>query len=158
MRELTPSQKGAAAEAAITASVIQLGFRVLRPLCEGGRYDLLIDLEPQLFRVQCKWANRGNGVLSINLNGCRLTPGGYVRSTYTAEEVDAIGAWSPHLNRCYLIPIAEVAGGRQVHLRFSRARNNQAKGIRWAEEYELATMLRSRRLQFAPIAQLSSVH
>ena len=108
MRELTPSQKGAAAEAAFTASVIQLGFRVLRPLCEGGRYDLLIDLEPQLVRVQCKWANRGNGVLSINLNGCRLTPGGYVRSTYTAEEVDAIGAWSPHLEP--LLPHSDSGG------------------------------------------------
>jgi hypothetical protein len=33
---LTPSQKGAAAEAAITSAVIQLGLTVLRPLCEGG--------------------------------------------------------------------------------------------------------------------------
>jgi hypothetical protein len=48
--ELTPSQKGAAAEAAITAMTI--GLVVLRPLCEGSRYDLAIDLEPELLRVQ----------------------------------------------------------------------------------------------------------
>jgi hypothetical protein len=35
MNELTPSQKGAVAEAAITAAAIQLGLVVLRPLCEG---------------------------------------------------------------------------------------------------------------------------
>jgi hypothetical protein len=46
MVELTPSQKGAAAEAAITSAVIQLGLTVLRPLCEGRRYDLIVDLEP----------------------------------------------------------------------------------------------------------------
>src|ERR1039458_614405 len=54
MGNLTPSQKGAAAEAAITAAVIQLGLTVLRPLCEGRRYDLVVDLEPRLLRVQCK--------------------------------------------------------------------------------------------------------
>src|SRR6478672_10913008 len=105
MRELTPSQKGAAAEAAFTASVIQLGFGVLRPLCEGGRYDLMVDLEPDLLPIQCKWANQWNGVLTVRLQGSRLTPNGYLRATYSPDEVDAIGAWSPDLNRCYLIPI-----------------------------------------------------
>jgi PD-(D/E)XK endonuclease len=56
MNDLTPSQKGAVAEAAITAAAIQLGLVVLRPLSEGGRYDLMIDLDPALLRVQCKLA------------------------------------------------------------------------------------------------------
>ena len=120
----------------------------------------MIDLEPELVRVQCKWARQGKGVLRVNLNGSRLTPGGYVRSTYSADEVDAIGAWSPDLNPCYLIPIAEVAGGREVNLRISPTRNNQAEGIRWASDYDLADMLLLRRseLQFAPVAQLAAVH
>jgi hypothetical protein len=41
MDKLTPSQNGAAAEAAIAASAIALGLTVLRPLGEGGRYDLV---------------------------------------------------------------------------------------------------------------------
>src|ERR1700722_3786745 len=67
MKTLTPSQKGAAAEAAITAAVIQLGLTVLRPLCEGRRYDLIVDLEPALLRVQCKLARQASGVLSIRM-------------------------------------------------------------------------------------------
>ncbi len=61
MDHLTPSQKGAVAEAGITSMVIQLGLTVLRPLCEGRRYDLAIDLEPELLRVQCKLARRRLG-------------------------------------------------------------------------------------------------
>src|ERR1700736_4832621 len=99
MPGLTPSQKGAAAEAAVTAAAIELGLIVLRPLCEGGRYDLVIDLEPELLRVQCKWARRLDGVLSVNLQTNRLTPAGYVRTAYTAHEVDAIGAHSAALAR-----------------------------------------------------------
>jgi hypothetical protein len=66
MNELTPSQKGAAAKAAIAAAVIQLGLTVLRPLCEGRRYDLVIDLEPELVRVQCKLARHlAGGTLGV---------------------------------------------------------------------------------------------
>jgi hypothetical protein len=54
---LTPSQKGAIAEAAVSAAAVELGFVVLRPLCEGSRYDLVIDLAPRLLRVQCKFAS-----------------------------------------------------------------------------------------------------
>jgi PD-(D/E)XK endonuclease len=129
----------------ITAMAIQLGLTVLRPLCEGRRYDLIIDLEPQLLRVQCKLAQRLGGVLSVRLKTSRYTPGGYVTTGYTPAEVDAIGAYSPELNRCYLIPISEVSGGRAVHLRLDPTRNNQAQGIRWAADYELEAMIGGQR-------------
>lgn len=35
MDDLTPSQKGAVAEAWITAATVELGLTVLRPLCEA---------------------------------------------------------------------------------------------------------------------------
>jgi hypothetical protein len=143
---LTPSQKGAAAEAAIAAA-IQLGLTVLRPLCEGRRYDLVIDLEPQMLRVQCKLARQLAGVLSIRLKTSRFTPGGYVTTSYTADEVDAIIAFSPELQRCFLIPISEASGRSALYLRLSPTRNNQAQGIKWARDYDLATMIRRLRPQ-----------
>jgi PD-(D/E)XK endonuclease len=141
MKNLTPSQKGAAAEAAITAAVIQLGLTVLRPLCEGRRYDLVVDLEPRLLRVQCKLARLLDGVLSVHLYTSRFTPSGYVTTTYSAEDVDAVGVFSPEIGRCFLIPIAQVAGKRAIHLRLERAKNNQAQRINWAAEYDLEEML-----------------
>ncbi len=138
---LTPSQKGAAAEAAITAIVIQLSMTVLRPLCEGRRYDLVIDLEPELMRVQCKLARRLAGVLSVPLKTSRYTPAGYVTTSYTATEVNAIAAYSPELHRGFLIPIEEACGRRAIHLRLDPTRNNQARGIKWARDYELASAI-----------------
>jgi hypothetical protein len=147
MDHLTPSQKGAAAEAAIAAAAIQLGLTVLRPLCEGRRYDLVVDLEPRMLRVQCKLARQLAGVLSIRLKTSRFTPGGYVTTSYTADEVDAIIAFSPELQRCFLIPISEASGRRALYLRLSPTRNNQAQGIKWARDYDLATMIRRLRPQ-----------
>jgi hypothetical protein len=136
--ELTPSQKGAAAEAAITAMTIELGLVVLRPLCEGSRYDLMIDLEPELLRVQCKMARRVSGALLVSVQTNRCTPGGYVSTSYTAAEVDVIAAYSPELHRGFLVPIEEAAGRRGLHLRLDPTRNNQARGIKWARDYEFA--------------------
>jgi hypothetical protein len=141
MTELTPSQKGAAAEAAIAATAIQLGLTVLRPLCEGRRNDLVIDLEPELLRVQCKLARHLTGVLSVCLKTSRYTPGGYVSTSYTAAEVDAIAAYSPKLNRCFLIPIDEASNRRELYLRVAPTLNNQAQGVKWARDYELASAI-----------------
>lgn len=103
MAQLTPSQKGAVAEAAITTAAIELGLTVLRPLCEGRRYDLVIDLEPRMLRVQCKLARQLDGVLLVPMHTNRCTPQGYISTHYTADEVDAIAAYSPTSKRCYLV-------------------------------------------------------
>ncbi len=141
MDGLTPSQKGAVAESALSAAALELGLTVLRPLCEGRRYDLVIDLEPRLLRVQCKLALSRNGALSIAVKTNRCTPAGYVSTSYSASEIDAVGVYSPDLRSCYLIPVVEVAGRRALHLRLSPTRNNQATGIRWARDYALSTMV-----------------
>jgi hypothetical protein len=143
--ELTPSQKGAAAEAAITAAVIQLGLTVLRPLCEGRRYDLIIDLEPTLLRVQCKLARRTGGVLAIGLRTSRCTPRGYVRTSYSPAEIDAIGAYSRELGRCYLLPMSAISARQSLNLRLEPTGNNQADGITWARDHELEPVVQQLR-------------
>lgn len=141
MLDLTPSQKGAVVEAEIAAAAIRLDLLVLRPLAEGGRYDLAIDVGPKLLRVQCKWASRNRDVLTIYCEKSRHTPRGYVRTTYSAKEIDAIAAYSPDVDRCYLIPIEEAEHMAQMSLRLTPTRNNQALNVRWARDYEFETSL-----------------
>ncbi len=147
---LTPSQKGAAAEAAIAAAVLELGLTVLRPLCEGRRYDLVVDLEPNLLRVQCKLAKHLDGVLGVRLSTSRFTPSGYVTSSYTETEIDAVAVYCPQLRRCFLIPIAEARGMREIYLRLSTTKNKQAQRIRWARDYDLALVISRMKDSQAP--------
>jgi len=142
LMNLSTSRKGALAEAEIAAALIRLDLIVLRPLCEGGRYDLVVDTGPRLLRIQCKWASRHGDVLTARCSTSRHTPSGYLRSTYHADEVDAIAAYAPHNDRCYLIPIDEVDGHKMISLRLAATRNNQAERVRWARDYELHTSLR----------------
>jgi hypothetical protein len=138
---LTPSQKGAVAEAAIAAAAIELGLTVLRPLCEGRRYDLVFDLEPRLLRVQCKLALKRRGVLVVHARTNRCTPAGYVSRGYTPDEIDAVATYTPDLRSCHLIPASKLAGRTIIHLRLEATQNNQAEGVNWARDYELEPVL-----------------
>lgn len=73
---------------AIAAAATKLGVHVSKPLAEHARYDLIFDISGQLLRVQCKWGSRRGGVIAVNVAGFRYTADGYVRSRYTAEEID----------------------------------------------------------------------
>jgi prevent-host-death family protein len=132
-----PNLKGNVAEAEIAAAAIRLGVPVLKPLVEHGRYDLAFDLGHRLLRVQCKWAPLRGGVVAVNLAGYRLVPGGHVRSSYSAEEIDAVGVWCERLRECYLVPADLIAGMRALHLRVDPPLNGQRAALHWAADYEL---------------------
>src|SRR3954451_24632792 len=122
---LKPSDKGAIGETAITAAAVQLGVRVWLPVQEGGRYDLIFGIEDRLLRVQCKWGRLADDLILVRTSTCRHTPRGSVKTTYSANEIDAISVYCAALNRCFFLPIEEVAGSWTVHLRLTPARNNQ---------------------------------
>jgi hypothetical protein len=132
--------KGAIAEAAIALEATKLGFVVLRPQTEGRRYDLVIDTGPRLLRVQCKWARRKQGVVVIDTSTRRLTPHGYVHTTYAHDEIEGVAAYCQELERCFFLPISVVAGRRGFHLRLVPAVNNQEIAINWAAEYEFGAI------------------
>jgi hypothetical protein len=134
---LTTSQKGAAAEAEIAAAATRLGLVVLRPLCDGTRYDLGIDIGRRILRVQCKWASRHGDVLMAYFTTCRHTPQGYVRTSYSGEEIDAVAVYSADTHRCYLLPITDVEHLSAISLRLAPTGNNQSRKVRWARDYEL---------------------
>jgi PD-(D/E)XK endonuclease len=137
---LSTNQKGAIAESAIVYEAIKLGMEVYRPVVEGGRYDLILDTGSRLLRTQCKWATRKGDVLVVRLSTCRHTPRGYIKTTYTADEIDGIAVWCDDLRECYFIPIADVDGQGFLHLRLAPARNNQELLVHWAAEYRLGAI------------------
>jgi hypothetical protein len=136
----TTNQKGAIAESAIACAATKLGFGVLKPLAEGERYDLVLDLRPTLVRVQCKWAVRRGGIVEVRTGTNRRGPDGFIRTTYAAEEIDAIAAYCEELDRCYLLPIDLAAGRSAFYLRLAPSKNNQRIGINWASDHELGAI------------------
>ena len=142
MNGITSSQKGAIAEAVIAAEAIALGIEVLRPMNGGSRYDLAFDFGAgPLVRVQCKWGRVVGDVIVARTGTCRHTPArGYVRTTYTADEIDAVAVYCGELKRCFYVPIDVVTGKADLHLRLAPARNNQRIGVTLAADYEFGAI------------------
>lgn len=134
------NRKGNAAELAFAFQAAKLGLSVLKPLTEHERYDLVIGLAGRLLRVQCKWAKRQGDVVFVNLSTSRRTREGYVRTLYSAMEVDAIGAYCEELDACFLIPIEIAEGKNAISLRLAPARNGQRAALNWAEQYLLGAV------------------
>jgi PD-(D/E)XK endonuclease len=139
--QLTSSQKGGVAELKIAAEAAALGIDVYRPMIDGARCDLIFDTGPRLLRVQCKSATRKGEVVAIRLRTSRHSPSrGYVRTTYSAAEIDGIAAYCQVLDRCFFLPIHEFDGRTFAHLRLAPARSGQLVGVKMAVDYSLGAV------------------
>ena len=135
-----PNRKGNVAELAIATEAARIGLSVLKPLTEHERYDLVLGIAGRLHRVQCKWAKKAGQTIAINLTSSRRSGSGYVRTKYTAADVDLVGAYCDELCGCYLIPIEDIAGQGTMQLRLAPARNGQRAALHLAEQYELGAV------------------
>jgi hypothetical protein len=132
---LTTDQKGAIAEAEITAAAIRLGVGVYKPVSDGERCDLIFECDGRLLRVQCKWAPRRGDVEVVRCRSCRRTRDGIRHRAYTPSEVDAIAAYCPDLDCCFYLSADRFDGHPELLLRIAPCRNNQRLGINWAEDF-----------------------
>jgi hypothetical protein len=137
---LTTNQKGLIAETAVIHECAKLGVPVSQPLGDE-RYDLVLDLGERMLRVQCKWAAKQGDVIVIRCRTCRRGRQGLIHRSYRAGEIDAIAAYSPDTDRCYLLPAELSVECAAVALRLAPTKNNQAAGIRWAQDFEFAARL-----------------
>jgi PD-(D/E)XK endonuclease len=133
-----PNVKGNIAEAEIALAALKVGVPVFKPVGEHGRADLVLEIGSVLQRVQCKWGRLSTDrtTIAVQVSGCRLTPRGYVRSTYSHDEVDLVGVYCGELDRCYLLPERLFVDKSTVHLRLAPAKNGQRSCINLAEKYE----------------------
>jgi PD-(D/E)XK endonuclease len=133
-----PNVKGNIAEAAIKFAAVKAGVPVFTPVAEHGRTDLVLELGGHLQRVQCKWGrvSADKCTIIVAIGGSRLTPRGYVRSTYSEDEADLVGVYCGELDRCYLLPKRLFVEKSAVQLRLVPPKNGQRSCINLAEQYE----------------------
>ena len=88
--ELTTDQKGAIAETAIAHAAAKLCIPVYAPVSEGGRYDLIFDVDIELFASSAN-GRCGTATSSmIRCRSCRRIAYGLVHRSYTTDEIDLI--------------------------------------------------------------------
>jgi hypothetical protein len=130
-------QRGDLAELMVAADLRRRGLKVALPFGEDWDYDLIIERDGRLERVQVKHT-RSNGKVVVAKAQSHSLTNGKVRTTkrYTAEMIDWLAVYDATTERCYYIPAQELGEGvSRITLRVSPAANRQQRGIRRAADY-----------------------
>lgn len=135
---LTPNTIGERAQAQIAAAVMEYGYTILIPFGEGRRYDMVMEKDNHFYRLQCKAGRYKDGVVVFNT--CSVHWWARTKRSYTKEEIDFFAVYCRFTGKSYLVPVEDV-GTTLGSLRVEPTANNQQKGVRWAEDYEVGKML-----------------
>ncbi len=133
--KLTPNDIGERAQGVILSEVMKYGYTVNIPFGEGRRYDMVIERDAQFFRLQCKAGRYEKGVVKFNM--CSVNWWNRTKKKYTREGIDYFAVYCEHTGKVYLVPVEDVVPDIG-YLRVEPTANNQAKGVRWAKEYEIS--------------------
>jgi hypothetical protein len=123
------------------AALYDAGYGLYLPFGENTRCDLIVESAAGLTRVQCKTGRLLNGTVRFAV--CSVYghhPNPKVKYRDYVGEVDAFAVYCPETRRVYVIPMSDIATKRQCWLRIEPPKNNQARAIRWARDYEIGTV------------------
>lgn len=128
--------KGDISESKILSKFIELGLTVSLPFGDNQRYDMIIDNEGQLFKIQCKSAwKKQEGVLEFQTTSCWKKG----RENYI-NQIDFFAVYYDEFDKTYLVSIDEAPTGGSMYLRYETPIKN-SPNINWAYDYEVEKQL-----------------
>jgi PD-(D/E)XK endonuclease len=130
-------QKGDVAELMVAADLRRRGYKVLVPFGEECDYDLVVDRDGTLERIQVKHVESDGRVINVWCRSNSLTSGKVRRiKRYTQATIDWLAIYDPTSDNCYYVPAGELGTGRDMlSLRLTAPRNGQRRNIRFADSY-----------------------
>jgi hypothetical protein len=136
MPDLTTKQKGNVTELLCLLAFTKAGYKVSIPYGEDCRYDLVVDINNKLYRIQCKTSRSLDDPedgFRFKTKSTVITSHGTKESSYNSSEIDYFA--TVYEGQCYLVPVDEC--GKEKTLRYRYPKNGQKKGISLAENYKL---------------------
>lgn len=125
--------KGDIGQVKVMGDLLTKGYKVAIPLGEDWRYDLIVDKNNELLRIQCKYVESTKGVIKVR---CETHDGrNYYR--YRQVDLDYIAVYDKITDKCYYINCSYLGknGRGSLSLRVTEARNGQKKKTYNAEDF-----------------------
>lgn len=125
--------RGDETESKIIHELVSDGYSVSIPFGDNDKYDLIVDNDETLYRIQCKtaWKNKAE-TIRFNTHSQTTADGTYHEETYY-DEIDAFVVRYPETEQLYWIDIEE-ATAQKMELRFEADLDHPS--INWAEDHE----------------------
>jgi len=123
---------GSRTEGIVLGVLMQAGMKMLLPFGGGHRYDLAVDQDGELRRIQCKTAFYKSGCVVFNARSLRRDGSNHAYH----GDADLFAVYSEQTGKVYLVPVSD-AGMAQVWLRVEPVQRRGRFPSRWASEYEV---------------------
>ena len=98
--------KSDVAEAAVITALLKRGFKVLKPVGDRLPYDLALDVDGKLLKIQVKSAWYYNGNYTVDTRRTKTNRRHMVRSRYDDKDFDFAILYIDRLNTFYVMPIS----------------------------------------------------
>ena len=139
---LNSKQKGNITELECMLAFVKLGYNVLIPYGDCERYDFVVDIKGNFYKIQVKTSrteDEEKSYIIFNTSSQTTKNGKQVHHSYDKEQIDYF--MTTYNSQAYLVPVQETAA-REKRLRFLPPKNGQTKGITFASEYELEKVVK----------------
>jgi hypothetical protein len=115
----------------------QLNINVSTPISENCKYDMIVDIEGQLLRIQVKSCKEEKNGINFNTRSSYMTANGSKSTYYSKKDIDYFATF--YNNQCYLIPV-EQCGTSEKKLSFTKDYAKRYK-IGFLDDYQADLIL-----------------
>ena len=125
-------------EALAVVNFMSKGAIVSKPLSNNARYDLIVEIDHKIYRVQVKSTNAiKEGKMEFATKTTNYTKGSWKSVAYSTREIDMFFLYCVENNWCglYIIQESDETIPQQLNIRIEPPKNNQKLGIRLADDY-----------------------
>jgi len=128
------------AESAVTTELLKRGFKVLQPIGDRLSYDLGVDFQGRLLRIQVKsaWFNVKHDSYVVDGRRTKTNRRRMLRKRYSAEDFDFAIIYLADLQVFYVMPVAVFCSyGSTVTLVETDKRQRKPKSAGYRERWDL---------------------
>lgn len=142
---MNTKQVGNLTELQCAARLYELGCAVSIPFGNSEKYDLIIDINDKLYKVQCKHSSEyfnDNGELEyikFKTTWQSHNKNSWTQYKYQENEIDFFATF--YNGECYLIPQSECS--TEKRLRLKPPKNKQTKGVSFLSDYNAVERIKT---------------
>lgn len=135
--------KGDIAEQAAILRLLQLGYGVSKPIGDRHPYDLIVDVDGQLVKLQIKsaWFNSSDQNYCIDVRRTKTNRKIMKRSLYSNQDFDFALIYIQDNNIFYVIPVKEFINfGSTISLVETDKRQRKPRSAPYRENFKLISL------------------
>jgi hypothetical protein len=127
--------KGNVGEIAVMKDLVSRGYKISLPWSEDCPYDVILDRDGKLEKVQVKYSVSKGVVIKVRARHKLGNTSTGVRKAYTSDMIDWLAVYDASTDQCFYIS-KESLGQTSFELRLKPTKTKQIKHIRWAKDYK----------------------